>query len=82
MENSNTFDTEDFEQERIKINNINEKNINIMSNIKKILELLDNIEESINIKTNTCVNEVNSLHKNISDDIIIFNFICNNLLHV
>lgn len=71
--------TEFFECEKDKIFNVGNENIEMLSNLKKFIEFLDQVEVATNENIILQLKELNDI-KNMSEDMFsVFKIICQNL---
>lgn len=65
----NSVGSEQFiENEKLKIKNMNLKNIQILDHVSKFAELLDKIEFSLNIKTQIQLDSINDLQSKLNEN--------------
>jgi hypothetical protein len=69
-----------IENEKNKLINMNQYNIQVLNKLKEFIELLDKIENALNKQAKIQLDEIIELKKIIEENNNIYKIICNNIL--
>ena len=69
-----------IENEKNKLINMNQYNVQVLNKLKEFVELLDKIENALNKQAKIQLDEIIELKKIIEENNNIYKIICNNIL--
>ena len=70
----------ELENEKMKMINLSKNNADVLDRMKKMLDIINTIEESLMIRASDRINKMNELEEKLQENINLLKTICQNSL--